>query len=261
MARGSRASLKVKVKSQLPVSLNTKLSQAGGAGYGGALVMGLVSGLIAAPCTGPVLAVVLALVATTGQIFLGLWLMVALSLGLGMPFLVIAVLSGRRIPTSGLWMDLVKTVLATAMFTVAIYFVQIASPVLHFQRTDALPDGQRRVERDCDREVHCQTGGLAVLRNQYVAATVVDGGGTFAEERSRPPADHSFEACLGRPERTGGLHREANMDHVPGGTGFLPQRHTSDQSSSFLLLLRFGYHPGRYLGGARLRGSLDLYRT
>jgi thiol:disulfide interchange protein DsbD len=125
---------------QLPASLNTRLSQAGGAGYGGALVMGLVSGLIAAPCTGPVLAVVLALIATTGQIFLGAWLMVAFSLGLGVPFLVIAVLSGRRIPTSGLWMDLVKTVLATAMFTVAVYFLQIASPALR-EGLRAIPFG------------------------------------------------------------------------------------------------------------------------
>jgi len=122
---------------QLPSSLTTRLSQAGGAGYGGALIMGVVSGLIAAPCTGPVLAVVLAMIATTGHIFLGLWLMIAFSLGLGLPFLVIAVVSGRRIPTSGLWMDVVKTVLATAMFTVAIYFIQIASP--------AVRDGLRAV--------------------------------------------------------------------------------------------------------------------
>jgi thiol:disulfide interchange protein DsbD len=113
---------------QLPASWATKLSQAGGAGTGGALIMGLVSGLIAAPCTGPVLAVVLALVATTGEIGLGLVLMIAFSMGLGTPFLVIAVLSGRRVPTGGLWMDVVKTILATAMFSVAVYFLQIASP-------------------------------------------------------------------------------------------------------------------------------------
>jgi thiol:disulfide interchange protein DsbD len=115
---------------QLPSALATRLSQVGGRSVGGALVMGLVSGLIAAPCTGPVLAVVLALVASSGQILLGLVLMVAFSLGLGLPFLVLAIVSGKRIPTSGLWMDVVKTVLATAMLGVAVYFLQIAAPVV-----------------------------------------------------------------------------------------------------------------------------------
>ncbi len=115
---------------QLPAALNTRLSQAGGSSHSGALIMGLVSGLIAAPCTGPVLLVVLTLIASTGRLFLGFWLMVAFSLGLGLPFLVIAVLSGRKIPSGGLWMDAVKTILATAMFVVAVYFLQIASPEL-----------------------------------------------------------------------------------------------------------------------------------
>ncbi|MFC1611474.1 protein-disulfide reductase DsbD family protein [Myxococcota bacterium] len=125
---------------QLPASLATKLSQVGGRTYGGALAMGLVSGLIAAPCTGPVLAVVLALIATTGRIFVGFWLMVAFSLGLGLPFIVIAMVSGKKIPGSGLWMDVVKTVLATAMFDVGIYFLQLTSPTVR-DLLRALPFG------------------------------------------------------------------------------------------------------------------------
>jgi thiol:disulfide interchange protein DsbD len=113
---------------QLPTGLTTRLSQLGGRTPGGAFLMGLVSGLIAAPCTGPVLTVVLALVASSGQLILGFLLMIAFSLGLGLPVLVLAVVSGKRIPTSGIWMDVVKTVLATAMFGVAIYFLQIAVP-------------------------------------------------------------------------------------------------------------------------------------
>ncbi len=115
---------------QLPSSLNTRLSQVGGSSLGGALLMGLVSGLIAAPCTGPVLAVVLALIASTGQVLLGFWLMVSFSLGLGLPFLVLAIVSGRKLPQSGVWMDVVKTVLAAAMFSVAVYFLVLALPVI-----------------------------------------------------------------------------------------------------------------------------------
>jgi len=47
----------------LPTSWQTKLSQVGGAGYGGAFAMGLVGGFTAAPCTGPFLAGILAFVA------------------------------------------------------------------------------------------------------------------------------------------------------------------------------------------------------
>ncbi len=118
---------------QLPTAWNTKLSQVGGQSAGGALAMGLVSGLIAAPCTGPILAVILAVIAKTGAIFFGFWLMVAFGLGLGLPFLVLAIFSGslQKLPSGGTIPDVVKTILAVAMFVVAIYFLNIAWPGLH----------------------------------------------------------------------------------------------------------------------------------
>jgi len=115
---------------QLPTGLNTRLSQVGGQSVGGALLMGLVSGLIAAPCTGPVLAVILTLVATTGAVSVGFALMVAFGLGLGLPFMALALFSGSlsRLPQSGPWMELVKSALATAMFVVATYYARFAWP-------------------------------------------------------------------------------------------------------------------------------------
>ncbi|MDP7041010.1 MAG: cytochrome c biogenesis protein CcdA, partial [Myxococcota bacterium] len=115
---------------QLPMTLNTRASRAGGRSMGGAFVMGMVSGLIAAPCTGPVLAVILTLIASTGELFFGFFLMVSFSLGLGCPFLVLALSSTalQNVPGSGRWMELVKIVLAAAMFVVAAYFLQFAWP-------------------------------------------------------------------------------------------------------------------------------------
>jgi thiol:disulfide interchange protein DsbD len=115
---------------QLPAGLNTRLSQVGGQGVGGAFAMGLVSGLIAAPCTGPVLLVILTIIAAKGAPALGLGLMVAFGLGLGVPFLLLAIFSGAltRLPSGGGWMESVKIVLATAMFAVGVYFLAIAWP-------------------------------------------------------------------------------------------------------------------------------------
>jgi thioredoxin:protein disulfide reductase len=113
---------------QLPAGLSTKLSQAGGQSAGGAFVMGLVSGLIAAPCTGPVLGVILAFIATTGEVGLGFGLMTSFGVGLGLPFLGIALFATnmKKLPSSGPWMEIVKAVLAIPMFVVAIYFLRFA---------------------------------------------------------------------------------------------------------------------------------------
>ena len=116
---------------QLPPKLATRLSQVGGGGgVGGAFAMGLVSGLIAAPCTGPVLAVILTLIAAQGAVGYGFWLMVAFAWGLGLPFLLLALLSSRlqRLPRSGRWMDFIKVILAAGMFVVGIYFTLLAWP-------------------------------------------------------------------------------------------------------------------------------------
>jgi thioredoxin:protein disulfide reductase len=116
----------------LPAGLNTRLSQLGGQSPAGAFVMGLVSGVIAAPCTGPVLAVILTLVATNGGAPLGFLLMTAFGLGLGLPFMLIAIFSGSlaRLPQSGVWMEVIKVVLAAAMFVVGLYFLRFAIPPL-----------------------------------------------------------------------------------------------------------------------------------
>ena len=114
---------------QLPPALATRLSRVGGESVGGALLMGGVSGLIAAPCTGPILGVILAVIASTGDAAGGFGLMLAFGLGLGLPFLVLAIFANSltRLPRGGRWMEEVKVVMAAAMFVVAVYFARLAS--------------------------------------------------------------------------------------------------------------------------------------
>src|SRR5688500_17280634 len=62
---------------RLPSSLQNRLNQVGGRGYGGAFAMGLVGGLTAAPCTGPFLAGILGFVAQTRNVPIGFSLLFA----------------------------------------------------------------------------------------------------------------------------------------------------------------------------------------
>src|SRR5512137_1723199 len=112
---------------QLPAGLQARLSGVGGAGYAGALAMGLVAGVVAAPCTGPVLAAALAFVATKGSVAFGLGIMFAYALGLGLLFFLIGAFS-VSLPKSGAWMDTVKSVFGVALLAAAGVFLKDAVP-------------------------------------------------------------------------------------------------------------------------------------
>jgi thiol:disulfide interchange protein DsbD len=114
---------------QLPASMQARLSSVGGAGYLGAVGMGLVSGVVAAPCTGPVLAAALAFVATKGSVAFGLGIMFAYALGLGLLFFLIGAFS-VSLPKSGPWMDTVKSVFGVALLAAAGVFLKDVIPAL-----------------------------------------------------------------------------------------------------------------------------------
>jgi thiol:disulfide interchange protein DsbD len=112
---------------QLPASLQARLSRVGGAGYAGALAMGLVAGLIAAPCTGPVLAAALAYVATQGSVAYGVAIMFAYALGIGLLFFLIGAFS-LSLPKSGPWMETVKSVFGVALLAMALVYLKDLFP-------------------------------------------------------------------------------------------------------------------------------------
>lgn len=111
---------------RLPGDLQTKLGQKGGAGYVGALVMGLVAGIIAAPCVGPIVAGVLVYVARQQDLLLGWLMMMTFALGMGMLFLVLGTFSSLlgRLPKAGAWMDGVKTFFGALFFAMALYYLR-----------------------------------------------------------------------------------------------------------------------------------------
>ncbi|HEX8907806.1 MAG TPA: cytochrome c biogenesis protein CcdA, partial [Anaeromyxobacteraceae bacterium] len=114
---------------RLPTSWQARLSTVGGAGYAGALAMGLVAGLIAAPCTGPVLAAALAFVVTQGSVAYGVGIMFAYALGIGLLFFLIGAFS-LSLPKSGPWMETVKSVFGVVLLAMALTYLKDLFPAL-----------------------------------------------------------------------------------------------------------------------------------
>lgn len=101
--------------------------KAGGAksGYFGAFFMGLTMGIVAAPCIGPFVLGLVTYVAAKGDPVYGFWLFFVMALGLGLPYLFLALFSGKikSLPRAGDWMEGVKHVFGFLLLGMAVYFV------------------------------------------------------------------------------------------------------------------------------------------
>lgn len=113
-----------------PVAITRRIGGRAGFGLLGALTMGALAGLVAAPCVGPVTVALLAFVGATQDPWLGLGLFGSLALGLGAPYVALALLSGRlsRLPRTGGWTLWVERLLGWIMLGLALYFVRPLLP-------------------------------------------------------------------------------------------------------------------------------------
>jgi thiol:disulfide interchange protein DsbD len=95
-------------------------------GYAGAVVMGLTMGIVAAPCIGPLIAGLLAVVGEMGKPLLGFLMFFTLAWGMGIPFLVLGMLSGSitRLPRSGDWMVWVRKIFGFIILAMALFFTR-----------------------------------------------------------------------------------------------------------------------------------------
>jgi thiol:disulfide interchange protein DsbD len=124
---------------QLPASLQTKLSELSnrqqGGSLSGAAIMGLLSALIVGPCVAPPLAGALVYIGQTGDALLGGSALFALSMGMGLPLLLVGTAAGKFLPRAGGWMDTIKAVFGILMLGVAIWMLE---RVVAFEITLAL---------------------------------------------------------------------------------------------------------------------------
>ena len=99
-------------------------------GYVGSFLMGLTVGIVAAPCIGPFVLGLLTFVGERGDPALGFAMFFTLSVGLGLPYVFLAVASGSisKLPRSGEWMEWIRKLFGVILLAMAVYFLD---PVLN----------------------------------------------------------------------------------------------------------------------------------
>ncbi|ATG18731.1 protein-disulfide reductase DsbD [Ralstonia mannitolilytica] len=151
---------------QLPAAWHHHLTQASnklsGGQVVGAAVMGALSALIVSPCVTAPLAGALVYISQTGNAAVGGTALFALSIGMGVPLILVGVGAGNLLPRSGRWLVVTKAVFGFILLAVAWYIVQPVLPAwvamagwgtlligaAVFLRTfDSLPDGASNVQR------------------------------------------------------------------------------------------------------------------
>ncbi len=98
-------------------------------GIAGALLMGATMGIVAAPCVGPIVAGLLVFVGSRADPALGFGLFFLLAVGLGAPYVVLAMAAGsiKALPRSGDWLQWTEHLFGCVLLGMAIYF---AGPLL-----------------------------------------------------------------------------------------------------------------------------------
>ncbi len=94
----------------------------------GAFFSGMLVGIFAAPCVGPPVVALLAVVGAKGDPGFGFLSFFTLSMGLGLPYLVLGTFSGllRRLPRSGEWMIWVERVFGVILLAVGLFYALLA---------------------------------------------------------------------------------------------------------------------------------------
>ena len=99
-------------------------------GYAGSFLMGLGMGVVAAPCIGPIVLGLLLMVERSGNPLFGFALFFTLAVGLGLPYIGLAMAAGsiRRLPRSGEWLAWIEQLFGFILVGLAIYFLDPVLP-------------------------------------------------------------------------------------------------------------------------------------
>ncbi len=117
---------------QLPHGLQQRLHQLSHRQQGGTLIgvalMGLLSGLIVGPCLAPPLAGALLFISQHADPVLGGAALFAMSIGMGIPLLIIGTSAGTLLPKAGRWMENIKAFFGVMLIALAIWMLDRILP-------------------------------------------------------------------------------------------------------------------------------------
>jgi thiol:disulfide interchange protein DsbD len=116
----------------LPSSWQSKLSKASddaqGKGMLGTVIMGALSALIVGPCTAAPISGAVIFISHTGDALLGGAALFVMSMGMGMPLLLVGLGAGKFMPKPGGWMTRVSQVFGVMMLALAIFMLSRILP-------------------------------------------------------------------------------------------------------------------------------------
>ena len=119
---------------QLPAVFHARVTHASnklpGGHLGAVVLMGVLSAAIVSPCIAAPLAGALLYISQTRDVALGGLALFAMSIGMGVPLILVGVWEGAFLPKSGHWMKTVKHVFGVLLLGVAIWIVSPVLPVL-----------------------------------------------------------------------------------------------------------------------------------
>lgn len=118
---------------QMPASIQSRLTALSNRQEGGTLagvaIMGFLSALIVGPCVTAPLVGALIYIAQTGDAVIGGVALFSLSIGMGVPLIIIGVSAGRYLPRAGAWMDVTKSIFGVLLLGLAIWMLERFLPL------------------------------------------------------------------------------------------------------------------------------------
>lgn len=148
---------------QLPSAFESRIAnltnRIKGGHFLGVFLMGALSALILSPCVAAPLAAALLYISQTHDVVLGGVALFALSMGMGVPLLLIGASAGSLLPKAGPWMTGVRNFFGVIMLAMAIWLISpllpsgvqltlwaalLIVPAIYMHALDALPPGHHK---------------------------------------------------------------------------------------------------------------------
>lgn len=151
---------------RLPSILESRVtaltSRIKGGHFLGVFLMGALSALILSPCVAAPLAAALLYISQTNDVILGAVALFALSMGMGVPLLLLGASAGDLLPRTGAWMNAVRNFFGVVMLAMALWLISpllptavqlvlwaalLIVPAIYMHGLDALPSNANKWQK------------------------------------------------------------------------------------------------------------------